>query len=62
VVNKANKTASELATEAGIAKVISEHKADGNIQNQIRSITIGDDEDVEIEGEVSLPAGGRSEY
>jgi ankyrin repeat protein len=61
VVNKANKTASELASDAGIAKVISEHKADGSIRNQIRSITIGtaehgDNEDAKIEGEVSLHA------
>src|SRR5260370_23561256 len=61
VLNKANKTASELASEAGIAKVISEYKAAWSIENQIHSNTIdtaehGADEDAKIEVEVSLHA------
>ena len=43
VLNKANKTATELASEncqAEVAKLIAEYKADGNIRNKIRSTTL----------------------
>ena len=43
VLNKANKTATELASENGeaeVAKLIAEYKADGNIRNKIRSTTL----------------------
>ena len=53
MLNKANKTAAELASENGkaeVAKFIAEYKADANIRNKIRSTTLdtaqyGADED-----------------
>jgi hypothetical protein len=44
MVNKANKTAAELASENGrarTAKFINEYKADGNGRNKVRLSTLG---------------------
>ena len=67
VLNKANKTAAELASENGqaeVAKFISEYKADADIRNNIRSTTLdstestqfGADEDGKDEQNASLHA------
>jgi serine/threonine-protein phosphatase 6 regulatory ankyrin repeat subunit B len=62
VLNKANKTAAELASENGhaeVAKIIAEYKADGNIRDNIYSTTLdtaqyGADDDGMDEGATSL--------
>jgi serine/threonine-protein phosphatase 6 regulatory ankyrin repeat subunit B len=62
VVNKANQTAAELASDVGqveVEKFIAEYQADANIRNQIFSTTTlaaqyGADEDREYEGMTSL--------
>jgi ankyrin repeat protein len=64
VLNKANKTAAELASENGeaeVAKFIAEYKADANIRNKIRSSTLdiaqfGADEDGKDKGNAPLHA------
>ena len=64
VLDKANRTAAELASENGqadIAKLIAEYRADANIRNKIRSATIDAaqydaGEDMEDGAEASLHA------
>ena len=68
ILNKANKTAAEMASEndkAEVAKLIAEYKADANIRNKIRSTTFDTaqysakydaDEDGERRGNASLHA------